>query len=130
MSGQKVFISYSHEDRDWVHDLASALKEQDILVWFDEWNVRAGESIQQAMEQGLRDSDAIVAVLTPATAQRPNVAFELGVALGLGKRLIPILLGDVKPGQIPSDLRTRRFLRQESPDKTARAVAEALGAKS
>jgi len=33
---------------------------------------------------------------------RPNVLFELGVALGMGKRFIPILSQDVKRGRFLS----------------------------
>ena len=56
------------------------------------------EPLREAIEAGLRSSDAIVSVLTRSNTQRPNVLFELGVALGMGKPLIPIIPPDVEIG--------------------------------
>jgi predicted nucleotide-binding protein len=126
MSRPNVFISDSHEDSAWVRQFAEALKDLDVAVWFDEWQIKAGDPLREALEQGLRNNDAIVAVLSAANIVRPNVFFELGVALGLGKRLIPILSQDVNERQIPFDVRSRRYLKQESPEATAREVAAAV----
>jgi predicted nucleotide-binding protein len=126
MSGPHVFISYSHEDSAWVRQFAEALKDLDVAVWFDEWQIIAGDPLRDAIEQGLRDSDAIVAVLSAANILRPNVLFELGMALGTGKRFIPIVSQDMNERQIPFDVRSRRYLKQESPEETARKVAAAV----
>ena len=126
MSRPNVFISYSHEDSEWVRQFAKALKDLDVAVWFDEWQIKAGDPLRDAIEKGLRDSDAIVAVLSATNILRPNVFFGLGVALGMGKRLIPILSRDLNEQQIPFDVRSRRCLKQESPEETAREVAAAV----
>ncbi|MGH8569531.1 MAG: hypothetical protein ACREXU_16380, partial [Gammaproteobacteria bacterium] len=80
------------------------------------------------LEEGLRHSDAFVAVLSPRNATRPTVFFELGVALGLGKPLIPVVSPDLSRSAIPFDLRARRYLVQGTPRDTAREVAAALKA--
>lgn len=126
MTEPKVFISYSHDDVDWVRLFAAALREQSVNVWLDEWQIHAGDSFRDAIEAGLRNSDAIVSVLSRANAQRPNVLFELGVALGTGKRLIPIIPADLESSSLPSELRKRRYLTKGTPDEAAREVAEAL----
>jgi predicted nucleotide-binding protein len=125
-SRPKVFISSSLEDSAWVRQFAEALKDLDVAVLFDEWQIKAGDPLRFAIEKGVRDSDAIVAVLSAANILRPNVLIELGVALGMGKRFIPILSQDVNERQIPFDVRSRRYLRQESPEETAREVAAAV----
>ena len=130
MSQPQVFISYSHDDAEWVRRFAEALREQSVSVWLDDWQVNPGESIRDAIEAGLRNSDAIVAVLTRTTAQRPNVLFEFGVALGMGKPLIPIVPADLESSGIPFGLRTRRYLTKGAPDAAAREVAEALKGKA
>lgn len=122
----KIFISFSLEDSAWVRLFAEALKDLDVAVWFDEWQINAGDHLQDAIEQGLRDSDAIVAVLSAANILRPNVFFELGAALGMRKRIIPILSQDVKESQLPFDVRARRYLKQKSPEEAAREVAAAV----
>ncbi len=77
----------------------------------------------------MRASDAIVAILSPQNVDRPNLMFELGLALGTGKRLIPVVSEEVEGSMIPFDLRTRRWLAQRSPVETAREVAAALKAQ-
>lgn len=126
MSGPKVFISYSHNDSEWVREFANTLKDLNVAVWLDEWEIAAGESLVEALETGLRGSDVIVAVISPNNVASPNVLFELGFAVGMGKRLVPILSRDVVTSTIPFDLRSRRFLIQGRPDETAREVAAAL----
>ncbi len=126
MSAPKVFISYPHDDADWVRQFAEALREQGVEVWLDAWQVHAGDSFREALEAGLRGSDAIVAILSAANARRPDTLFELGVALGTGKRLIPIVPADLDSAVIPLGLRTRRYLTKGAPAEAAREVAEAL----
>jgi nucleoside 2-deoxyribosyltransferase len=126
MSAPKVFISYTHDDAEWVRAFASALREQQVEVWLDEWEIKLGESLRDALEAGLRSSDAIVAVVSRTNVRNPNVFFELGVALGMGKRLIPVVSRDLETTLIPFDLRTRRYVARGSPAETAREVASAV----
>jgi len=56
--------------------------------------------------------------------------FELGVALGAGKLLIPIIPAELEGSSIPFGLRNRRYLTKGAPDEAAREVAEALKAKA
>ena len=130
MNDPKVFISYSHDDAEWVGKFAEALRDQRIEVWLDTWQLHPGDSLLDALEEGLRGSDAIVAILSAANARRPNTLFELGVALGTGKRLIPIVPEDLDSSVIPFELRKRRYLTKGAPDQAAREVAEALRGKA
>ena len=89
-----------------------------------------GQKLPDALEAGLRGSDAIVAILSASNARRPNTLFELGVALGTGKRLIPIVPGDLDSSFIPFELWSRRYLTKGAPAEAAREVAEALKGKA
>jgi len=132
MNEPKVFISYSHthDDAEWVCRFAEALREQRVSVLLDAWQVDPGESLRDALAAGLRGSDAVVAVLTPTNAQPPNLLFEFGAALGMGKKLIPIVPADLQGSAIPFGLRTRRYLTKGAPGEAAREVAEALRDKA
>lgn len=131
MNQPKVFISYSQDDAAWVQPFAEALRRQGVDVWFDTSQVKIGESVRDAIEEGLRRSDAIVTVLSRANVPQPNnVLFEFGVALGAKKRLIPIVAPDLADSEIPFGLRTRKYLRKGTPDVAAREVAEALLGKA
>ena len=131
MTEPKVFISYSRDDADWVRRFAEALREQSVSVWLDEWQISVGESLREAIESGLRSNDAIVVVLSEASAQRPAIFFELGVALGMGKRLIPVVPQSLETSALPFDIRLlRRYVTKGPPDVVAREVAEGLKGKA
>jgi hypothetical protein len=125
-----AYISYSQEDATWVQEFAKALKDRNVEVWLDTWQLRAGDSLPDAMEAGLRGSDAIITVLSAANTRQPNILFELGVALGAGKRLIPIVPADIDGASVPFALRARRSLVKGAPAEAAREVAEALIGKA
>ena len=124
MSEEQVFISYSHTDADgdWVHAFAEELQRHGVRVWLDEFDVPVGASSSNFIEKGIRSSDMIVHIVTPASIKQPNLFFEIGAAIGTGKRLVAILPQGFEPSLLPQPLRARRFLRQESPEKTAKEL--------
>jgi TIR domain len=127
MRNPEVFISYtrSPEETAWVSAFARALEEQGHSVWLDAHEVQWGDRWQQKLERALRGSETLVAVIDPKHIDQPAVNFELGAALGMRKRIIPILpADDLTP--LPYNLRARRFLVRGSPEETATRVAEAL----
>jgi hypothetical protein len=93
MNKPRVFISYSHSDEeaDWIRRFVRALEEQGVSAWLDVERLSAGDRVQEALEQALRGSDALVAVVDPKRPNRPALLFELGAALGMGKRIIPAI---------------------------------------
>ncbi len=55
-----VFLSHSARDKPVVRDVAERLKEDGLRVWFDAWEIRPGDSIEEAqsktakIEEGLK----------------------------------------------------------------------------
>lgn len=121
-----IFISYSHSepDREWVRKFVHALEDKHASVWFDENRLVPGELWTKAIEEGLRSSDIVAIVLSAQTSQMPSVLFELGAAIGMGKRIVPIVTPGLDPSALPVPLRLRHFLLRGSPEETA---AELLG---
>jgi len=128
MSKYKIFISYSHSDTDktWVREFARVLESKGIAVWLDVERLRAGESLPKGIESGLRSSETIVTLITPENVKRPNLLFEIGAAMGMGKQVIPIISGGLDGSQVPYALRDRMFIVQKSPRETAEVVAVEL----
>jgi len=130
MDELKVFISHSFSDEGWVREFANSLQERGLKVWFDAHEVPMGQSWTEALEKGLRESSVIVCLITPDSLKRPNLFFELGAAMGMGKPLIPVLSKDLDPTLLPSSLRERRYLLKNSPEATAQEfVSDAMGAQ-
>jgi hypothetical protein len=127
MTRPNVFIAHERADSSWVRAFASALQEQGVRVWLDEWEVPAGEPLGAALEKALRSSDIITFVVTAESVQSPNLLFEVGAALGMGKRIVPILPEGVTDVHLPYPLRARRFLLKGTPAATARKLLEEIG---
>ena len=51
----KVFISYSSKDHDFVLLLAEKLRKDLIDVWIADWELKAGDSIVEKINQGLAE---------------------------------------------------------------------------
>jgi predicted nucleotide-binding protein len=126
MSKRQVFISYSQGDADWARLFAEALKQRGVPVWLDQFQVAAGESVRDALETGLRESDVFVALIDPMPSLKPNFLFELGAAIGMGKRVVPIVPRELDISKLPLELRSRRYLMKDSPEDTAEELAHAL----
>jgi hypothetical protein len=125
---KSVFISHSVGDAEWARSFARALKERGVSVWFDEFDVRPGESVRDALEAGLRGSDVLVALLDADGPCKPNLFFELGAALGMGKKVVPIVPRNLDPSSLPLNVRLRRYLIRDTPEHTAEELSNTLQA--
>lgn len=128
MEEPKVFISHSTNDADWARSFAQALKERGVSVWFDEFDVKPGESWRDAIEAGLRGSDILVALVDQEASSKPSLFFELGAAISMGKRVVSIVPKDIDPGALRLDIRLRRYLIRDTPEETAKEFSSTLQA--
>ena len=51
-----VFLSHSSKDKEVVRAVAERLRADGLRVWFDEWEIRPGDSIPAKIEEGLEHS--------------------------------------------------------------------------
>jgi len=62
-----VFISHASEDKDsFVRPFVQALKEKEIVVWYDEFELRLGDSLRRSIDKGLNTSKYGIVVLSDA----------------------------------------------------------------
>jgi uncharacterized protein YegL len=125
---RRIFISYSsaHSDSDWVGRVGDALAEHGLRASLNVNDAGSGERWRQQVEEKLRNSDALLFILSGDEAERPNMFFELGFAKALGKRAIFVIPGNHDISWIPYDLRDEEVVTRKSPDATAQAVAATL----
>ncbi len=129
MSNPKIFVSYPGRDADWARSFAQALEHRGLRIWLDQFQVAPGDSVRDAVEAGLRESEIFVALLDPEHPFNPNLYFELGAAIGMGKRVVAIVPRELKVADFPLDLlHSRRYLIKDSPEATAEELAKALAA--
>lgn len=73
-----VFISHAGEDKDdLVRPLAHALRERDLVVWYDEFELRIGDSLRRKIDKGLIGSRFGVVVLSPTFFDKGWPNYEL-----------------------------------------------------
>jgi hypothetical protein len=78
-----LFISHASEDKDaFVRPLAEALRKK-FDVWYDEYELRIGDSLRAKIDEGLRKADYGIVVLSPAFFTKKWTQAELDGLLSL-----------------------------------------------
>jgi len=95
----KVFINYSHKDAALAAQLADRLKDAGLEAWFDKWEILPGDNWAEKTSEGLKESDAMVVLLTPNALDSDAVQNNISYALGdesFNQRLVPVMVEDVE----------------------------------
>jgi len=105
----KVFVSHASDDKErFVLGFATKLRAKGIDAWLDKWEILPGDSlIDKIFEEGIKDAQAIIVVLSKNSVDKKWVREELNAAVvkkidGLTK-LIPVVIDDC---QVPEALQT------------------------
>lgn len=96
-----AFLSHSSLDKAFIRQLATDLKVHGVQVWLDEQNIRVGDSIPEAISQGLAESDYFLFAVSKNSVASEWVKRELNSALvtEVEKRavhILPLKLDDSK----------------------------------
>jgi hypothetical protein len=107
----RVFISHATQDKPFVRRLVSELERHNLHVWFDEREIKVGDSIVTKITEGLNDSPYLAVVISKASIESRWVREELNAALmdqlsKGGSLVLPILIDDCA---LPPLLRSRRY---------------------
>lgn len=122
----KIFIAHGSSDRDWARKFATALREAGVTIWFDEFNIQFGESISDAVQAGLKQSDIVILLVDEGSLGKPNFFFEMGAALGLNKRIVPIVSENLEQAKLPLSIQRKKYLVRKSPVETAKELVAGL----
>lgn len=105
-----VFVSYSHDDLDWVTDFAWQLEGQGFRVARDEVVLKPGDLLVHAIEQAIRDSAHGILVFSTASVASGWVQQEYAAlmqrSIQAGLRFIPVVIDDV---ELPGFAATRYY---------------------
>jgi hypothetical protein len=89
-----VFLSHSSKDKNIIRPLADRLKKDGVKVWFDEWEIRPGDSIPAKIEEGLEHSRVLVLCMSANAfgsdwAQLEEGTFRFRDPLNKERRFLP-----------------------------------------
>jgi hypothetical protein len=97
-----IFICHASEDKaKIVSPIVEALKQSDITYWFDEAEIKWGDSITQKINEGLRISQYVIVILSPAFIGKNWPERELNAVLSIEAskgevKVLPLLVGSKK----------------------------------
>jgi hypothetical protein len=121
-----IFISYSHAERDFAHQLYEALRQADLPVWWDD-RIAYGQPWAADIENQLASCGAFVLIMTPDASESDWVRYELNSAIQAGKPVFPLLLAGEAPW---AEVETIQYVdvrdRELPPLKFFTALARAL----
>ncbi len=94
-----VFLSHSSRDKDVIRELAERLKRDGLRVWFDQWEIKPGDSIPSKIEEGLEHSRVLVLCMSANAfgsdwSQLEAGTFRFRDPLNKDRRFVPLRLDD------------------------------------
>ncbi len=108
----KIYISYSHKDRDAVERITSRLTQDGHDIWIDSQSLAPGDVIEEKFVEGLAQSDVLIVVVSENSfrskwVQREFSMLALNQISSRDKRIIPIKIDE---SEVPSYLADRYYL--------------------
>ncbi len=102
-----AFISYAHEDQEFVLALVQALQRQGMEIRYDTVMLRIGDSLIETISREIHDGDFLIAVVSPASVASSWCQKELSLAMtqGIDKRRVKVLPVRFRGAEMPPMLR-------------------------
>lgn len=111
-----IFISYSHDNKEFVDQLAMQLVHRNVNVWLDRWELSIGDSIIDKVQEAVDGASALLVILSKASIASEWCKKELssGFLRELEEKrvvVMPVLLEDCDiplfaRGKLYADFRT------------------------
>jgi len=98
-----VFLSYAREDTDPARRIAEALRASGLEVWFDQNELRGGDSWDAKIKKQIRECALFLAVVSARTQERPEGYFRREWKLAVERThdmaagvsfLVPVVIDD------------------------------------
>lgn len=107
-----LFLSHSRKDKAFVEKLAQDLNSLGIGVWFDKWEILAGDSIIDKISDGIQSNDYLAIILSPNSVNSPWVKKELNAAMmnEIDRRKVVVIPILYKSCDIPLFLSEKKYI--------------------
>jgi hypothetical protein len=96
-----ILISYSRRDRDTVKQLYADLAGLGFKLWRDLHDIEGGEPFWEEIKKAIDACESVVLCISPDSLKSEFVQKEWQYARQQGKRVIPIVVGDVDFKTVP-----------------------------
>jgi len=106
----RVFLSYSSNQQELAEFVASQLRALGIEPGNMHDEIPAGADTRGVIKRHIQDAQAVIALVTPDSLHSDWLSYELGVASGLDRQVIPIVM-DVPADQLPKQIASHASVR-------------------
>ena len=105
-----LFISYSRKDKEAAHRLTESFKDKGLDFWIDWEGIPPTVDWWKEIERGIEEADMFLFLISPDSAQSKVCRQEIEYAAKNGKRLIPVVVRDIKADESPPELRSLNWI--------------------
>ena len=112
-----LFISYSRKDSKTAQKLIAALKDMGHHVWVDWESILPASDWLEQIYQGIEGADAFIFLVSPNSIKSEVCNVEVGHAGQNNKRIIPVVIKQVKPEDTNENVRKRNWVFLRRNDK-------------
>ena len=123
----KVFLSYSHADQAFAHELRNSIEKLGVTVEDPDNAFGSGTAWAESIRGGLEQADVILLIVPEAGAKGANNAFfEAGAGHALGKLVLGVVPEprNTRLRELPADL--LGFAVMDASNKPLDAIAKTL----
>ena len=138
-----VFLSYASQDAEAARRICEALRSAGIEVWFDQSELRGGDSWDRKIRRQIKECALFVPVISANTNSRQEGYFRLEWKLAVDRShlvaddtpfLLPVVLGNLSEGaaRVPDKFREVQWTRlnlsvtpQQFADRAAKLLSGA-----
>jgi hypothetical protein len=110
MTDKPIFISYRSIEQDFALQLARDVLQAGYPVWMDRLHgILPGDEWRHSLEQGVNNSVALLACLSPNYVDSTWCRRELQRADSLHKPIFPVLIGPVADDRWPLEIQDKQY---------------------
>jgi hypothetical protein len=125
-----VFLSYARPDRGIVAPIANLIRGTAATVFRDEESILPGQKWELAIADAIHSCGTLLVFWSTAAARSKSVEREYRLAIGLEKRVVPVLLDDTPLVRVLAQYQwvDLRAIIRASKERSQQAVPGGLGA--
>jgi hypothetical protein len=128
----KAFVSHASEDKDrFVLAFAERLRARGIDAWVDKWEILPGDSlIDKIFEEGLKNADAVIVVLSRTSVQKAWVKEELNASIvkkiNSHTKVIPVVIDECEVPEALQSVAWERIKNLDSYDSEFERIVASI----
>src|SRR5262249_40887760 len=96
-------------ERDYARQIRQQLEGNSLEYWIDVEDIGLGEEWPQKIDEALKDSYALILVVTPSALKSIYVTYEWIFALGRGIKILPLKFSQISDAELHPKLQVINY---------------------